>query len=92
MASAAVSAASQVQRELAGRENELCASTGADVAFRVRSIPNSRTPDGAVMRANSLELEAAWNEGRSMAVAEAVAYALERTSAAAVTVSSTPQP
>jgi hypothetical protein len=46
-------------------------------------MPDYRTPDGAVVRANSRELEAAWDDGRSMTVEEAVAYALERHSAAA---------
>jgi len=68
---------------LAGAASELSASTGADVALRVRSIPDYRTPDGAVLRAHSRELEAAWDDGRSMTVEEAVAYALERHSAAA---------
>jgi predicted ATPase/class 3 adenylate cyclase len=70
---------------LAGAASELSASTGADVASRVRSIPHYGTPDGAVLRANSRELEAAWDDGRSMTVDEAVAYALERHSAAAAT-------
>lgn len=68
---------------LAGAANELSASTGTGIPLRVRSLPEYRTPDGAVIRADSRELEAAWEDGRSMTVEEAVAYALERHSATA---------
>ena len=72
-----------IRRTASSLRTELSASTGADVAYRVRPIPDYRTLDGAVLRANSRELEAAWDDGRSMTVEEAAAYALERHSAAA---------
>jgi hypothetical protein len=68
---------------LAGAASELSASTGADLSFQARAMPDYRTPDGAVVRANSSELEAAWDAGRSMTVEEAVAYALQRHSPSA---------
>jgi tetratricopeptide (TPR) repeat protein len=63
---------------LAGAASELAVTTGTSFAVIARGVPEYRAPDRATAPAGDTELIAAWDEGRSMTVEEAVAFALQR--------------
>jgi hypothetical protein len=63
---------------LAGAASELAATTGTSFAEIARGVPEYRAPDRATAPAGDTTLPAAWEEGRTMTVEEAVAYALQR--------------
>jgi predicted ATPase/class 3 adenylate cyclase len=63
---------------LAGAASELTATTGTAFAELARRVPEYRPPDRSTAPSGDTDLQAAWDEGRSMTVEEAVAYGLQR--------------